>query len=320
MTDSLDQDLPAALAAASEPAAGVEWPTLWLIISTYGAWFALTSAYGHWPFVIVAPLLVVLLTLYGSLQHETIHGHPTRHDIVNRALTVVPLLLWLPYERYRANHLQHHHDERITDPLDDPESFYWTPQEWQQLNPLTRAIFYAQQTLAGRILLGSWWVIGQFWRIEIRGLLRNEKNLRRDWCVHLLLCVPVVLWVTQVCGMPFWLYVIALVIPANGILLIRSFAEHRARPAVRQRIAIVEGARILGPLFLFNSLHALHHAAPGIPWYRLNALYRRTREQLLAENGGLVYQSYVDVARRFLFRAHDLPVHPQGRVPSTQAG
>jgi fatty acid desaturase len=311
MTESPDQDL---------PAAAVEWPTLLLIVGTYGAWLALTAAYAHLPFVIVAPLLVALLTLHGSLQHETIHGHPTRNDTLNRALTAVPLLLWLPYERYRANHLQHHHDERLTDPLDDPESFYWTPQEWQHLNPLTRAIFYAQQTLAGRIFLGSWWVIGQFWRIQIRGLIRNEKNLRRDWCVHLLLCVPVVLWVTQVCAMPFWLYVLALVIPGNGILLIRSFAEHRARPAVPQRIAIVEGSRILGPLFLFNSLHALHHAAPGIPWYRLNALYRRTREQLLADNGGLVYQSYFDVARRFLFRAHDWPVHPQGRVPSTQAG
>ncbi len=311
MIESLDQDL---------PAAGVEWPTLILILGTFGAWLALTAAYNHLPFVIVAPLLVVLLTLYGSLQHETIHGHPTRNNFVNRALTAAPLLLWLPYERYRANHLKHHHDERLTDPLDDPESFYWTPEEWQHLNPLTRAIFYAQQTLAGRIFLGSWWVIGQFWRIEIRALIRNEKNLRRDWFVHLLLCVPMVLWVSQVCGMPIWLYVLALVIPSNGILLIRSFAEHRARPAVHQRIAVVEGSRILGPLFLFNSLHALHHAAPGIPWYRLNELYRRTREQLLEENGGLVYRSYFDVARRFLFRAHDLPQHPQGRVPSTQAG
>ena len=320
MTESPVRDLSATLAAANEPVAGIEWPTLLLILGTYGAWLALTAAYTQLPFVIVAPLLVVLLALFGSLQHETIHGHPTRNDIFNRAVTAAPLLLWLPYERYRANHLQHHHDERITDPLDDPESFYWTPEEWQHFNPVTRAIYQAQQTLAGRIFIGSWWVIGQFWRIEIRGLMRNDKNLRRDWCVHLLLCVPVVLWVTQVCGMPFWLYALALVVPGNGILLIRSFAEHRARPAVRQRIAVVEGSRLLGPLFLFNSLHALHHAAPGTPWYRLNALYRRTREQLLADNGGLVYQSYFDVARRFLFRAHDRPVHPQGRAPSTQAG
>ncbi len=320
MTDTPDQDLTAVLAAASQRAPGVEWPTLLLILGTYCAWLALTAAYIQLPFMIVAPLLVLLLALYGSLQHETIHSHPTSNTSINRAVTAVPLLLWLPYERYRANHLKHHHDERLTDPLDDPESFYWTPQEWRQLNPVTRAIFYAQQTLAGRIFLGSWWVIGQFWRSEIRGLIRNEQNLRRDWCVHLLLCVPVVLWVTQVCDMPFWLYVLALVIPSNGILLIRSFAEHRARPTVRQRIAIVEGSRLLGPLFLFNSLHALHHAAPGVAWYRLNALYRRTRAQLLADNGGLVYQSYIDVARRFLFSAHDLPVHPQGRVPSTQAG
>jgi hypothetical protein len=36
---------------------------------------------------------------------------------------------------------------------------------------------------------------------------------------------------------------------------------------------------------------------------------------LIAENGGLVYRSYFDVARRFLFRAHDAVPHPTGRVP-----
>ena len=38
---------------------------------------------------------------------------------------MVPLTLWLPYERYRHTHHVHHIDARLTDPLDDPESFYW---------------------------------------------------------------------------------------------------------------------------------------------------------------------------------------------------
>ena len=56
-----------------------------------------------------------------------------------------------------------------------------------------------------------------------------------------------------------------------------------------QRIAIVEGSWILGPLFLFNNLHSLHHEAPAIPWYQYNARYRVVRDRLIAENGGLVY-------------------------------
>jgi fatty acid desaturase len=294
--------------------AKIEWPTLLLIVAAYSAWFALTLAYGDWPLAAVAPLLIVTVTLHSSLQHETIHGHPTRHTRLNAALVMLPLSMWLPYERYRANHLKHHQDERLTDPFDDPESYYWTPQDWQRLSPLTRAIVYAQNTLAGRIFIGSWWVLGQFWLAEWRSFVRNDPDVRRFWIKHLLLCGLLVLWLTLVCRIPLWLYICAVVIPGNGVLLIRSFAEHRARPAMRERIAIVERSRILGPLFLFNSLHALHHATPATPWYRLNALYQRQREQLLTDNAGLVYHSYVDVARRYFFRVHDRPAHPQGRV------
>ena len=80
----------------------------------------------------------------------------------------------------------------------------------------------------------------------------------------------------------------------------------------------MEGSWILGPLFLFNNLHSLHHEEPGIPWYQYNARYRVLRERLIAENGGLVYSTYFDVARRYLFRRHDVLPHPLGRVPQGQ--
>jgi fatty acid desaturase len=83
---------------------------------------------------------------------------------------------------------------------------------------------------------------------------------------------------------------------------------------VPERIAIVDKSWILGPLFLFNNLHALHHEAPRLPWYQYIGRYRRERERLIAQNGGLVYNSYFDVARRFLWRPHDGHPHPMGRV------
>ena len=119
--------------------------------------------------------------------------------------------------------------------------------------------------------------------------------MRAAWITHLILCVPVVYWVTVVCGIPLWLYVVAMVIPGNAILLIRSFAEHRARADMHERTTTVEGSWLLGPLFLFNNLHSLHHEEPGLPWYRYNARYRVRRDGLLAENGG---QVYCDVLRR----------------------
>jgi fatty acid desaturase len=157
--------------------------------------------------------------------------------------------------------------------------------------------------------------MGHFLAHEAQAFARNEPGVRATWTAHLVLCIPVVYWVTAVCGIPFWLYVVAMVVPGNGILLIRSFAEHRARSGVPERTTTVEGSWVLGPLFLFNNLHSLHHAEPGLPWYRYNARYRIRREHLLAENGNQVYSTYFDVARRFLFTQHDQPEHPTVRAP-----
>jgi fatty acid desaturase len=298
-------------------------PTLLLILADYAAWLAVTAAYPHWPLLLVAPITVVLLTLHNSLQHEIIHGHPTRWTRINRLLAMVPLSLWLPFDRYRHTHHVHHIDPRLTDPLDDPESFYWRPEDCARLGRVSRFSLELQQTLAGRVLLGSFWRIGMFLRDELltllhreeRALIRNEQNVQRVWLEHLIWCVPVLLWVKLVCGMPLWIYVVTMVIPANGMVLIRSFAEHLARSPVRERVALVERSWLLGPLFLFNNLHALHHETPGLPWYQYPARYRVHRERLIAENGGLLYVTYFDVARRFLFRRRDVLPHPTGRVP-----
>ena len=294
----------------------IEWPTLALICLAYGGWLATTSAYGTYPDWLITPLTAVLLTFHSSLQHEILHGHPTRSAGINRLFGIVPLSLWIPYDRFRHLHLVHHVNDRLTDPLDDPESNYLLPADWQRRPAFMRWMTKAQLTLAGRMLIGSWWRMGQFIRSEAHACLRNEPGVRAAWLTHLLLCVPVVWWVSGVCGIPLWYYIVAMVIPGNAILLIRSYAEHRARAATPERTAIVENSWVLGPLFLFNNLHALHHAEPGLPWYRYNARYRITRDRLVAENGGLVYQTYFEVARRFLFRMHDQPEHPLGRAPS----
>lgn len=304
--------------ATSVPA--VEWPTLALTVFIYGGWLFLTRAYGEWPTWVVAPCTAVLLTLHSSLQHEILHGHPTRWTAVNRLLGIAPLSLWIPYDRFRTLHLKHHINDRLTDPLDDPETNYVTPDDWQRRSTFARWMYQLQLTLAGRVLVGSWWRMGGFWLGEARAFARNEPGVRAAWVTHVILCVPVVYWVTVVCAIPFWLYVVAMVIPGNGILLVRSYAEHKARADMHQRTAVVEDSWVLGPVFLFNNLHSLHHAEPLLPWYRYQRRYRVIRDQLLAANGGLVYSTYFDVARRFLFRMHDQPQHPLGRAPSPRRG
>jgi fatty acid desaturase len=314
----MSPELTAPLELPARPAAvavAVEVPTLLVIGFTFAGWLATTHLYGRWPLWLVAPLAAVLVTLHSSLQHEIIHGHPTRWRGVNRLFGMLSLSLWLPYECYRREHLAHHINERLTDPHDDPESNYWTAADWARMNPVSRTVWRMQRTLAGRVAIGSFWRIGRFLAAQTCAVVKNESRLRAVWFEHLVWCAPVIFWLKFACAMPVWIYIVAVVIPANGILLIRSFAEHRAREAVPERTAIVEGARILGPLFLYNNLHALHHREPLIPWYDYNRRYGELREELIAANGGLVYAGYFDVARRYLFRPQDSLLHPMGGIP-----
>jgi fatty acid desaturase len=127
---------------------------------------------------------------------------------------------------------------------------------------------------------------------------------------HLCGVALVALWVKTCCGMSLWFYLLAIVYPGTSLLLIRSFAEHRAADRVGERTAVVENAWLLGPLFLFNNLHAAHHQYPKLAWYRLPRWYRANRDRLVAQNGGLVYDGYGEIFRRFLISPHDAPAHP----------
>jgi fatty acid desaturase len=292
----------------------VEWPTLLLAAGIYSGWAALT----YWHTALPTPLVIAigawLVAWHSSLQHELIHGHPTRHGRVNAAIGWLPLLLWLPFERYRAAHLTHHRDERLTDPLDDPESAYVEPGRWQRLSPVAQALIAIQATLLGRLVIGPAWRVARFLTAEARGVMVGKPGCRAVWGAHLVGAALVICWLAIVCRMSLWFYVLAIVYPGTSLMLIRSFAEHRAAARVRERTAIVENGGLLGLLFLFNNLHAAHHERPALAWYALPGWYSSQRDRLIAANGGLVYRGYGEVFRRFLLRRHDTPVHPLGRI------
>jgi fatty acid desaturase len=296
-------------------APAVEWPTVLLALFIYSAWLGLTRAWGLMPAWLELPLLALVVAWFGSLQHEVLHGHPTRWREINDGIGTVSLSLWIPYARYKRLHLKHHNNERLTDPVDDPESYYVTAEQWAAMSAPMRWLWRMDQTLLGRVTIGAPMHIAMYWAGEWRALVRDELGARRAWFVHALTCTAVILWLTQVCGMPLWVYLLGVMLPSKGIGSVRSFAEHRARDTVYERIAIVEGSWFFGPLFLFNNLHVLHHDEPLIPWYRYPKVYRRRRDELLRLNNGLLYRTYFDVARRYLVKPHDVAVHPAGRVP-----
>lgn len=66
-----------------------EWPTWLLIACLYGGWALLASQYERWGWPVLAGL-VPFASLYMSLQHELIHGHPTRWPRFNAMLGYRP--------------------------------------------------------------------------------------------------------------------------------------------------------------------------------------------------------------------------------------
>ncbi len=269
------------------------------------------------------PLLLILggwtVAWHASLQHELIHGHPTRSPRLNRVIGLPPLMLHLPFDRYRALHLAHHRDDRLTDPLEDPETQYFTPKGWHALGPAGRAIVRITARLAGRLVVGPVWAICRFlWR-DAQRAWRCVPGVRAAWLWHFPLVTLVLLWVLWACRMSLAEYAVCFWLPGLALLLLRSYAEHRAAPESDHRTAVVEHAPVLGLLFLFNNLHAAHHERPALAWYRLPAWYARERARLLAKNGGLVYRGYAEVFGRYLLAPHDQLVHPDyisGASPS----
>lgn len=287
---------------------GPEWPTILMLGATWGLWIlGTTVAWEGW-----APLAIlatgIAIAQYSSLQHEALHGHPFADARLNEALMTPALTLTVPYGRFRDTHLAHHHDPVLTDPYDDPETNYLDPAAWARLPGVLRALLRANNSLAGRIVLGpilgnALWLWG-----EGRMIAAGDPAVRRDWMLHGVGLVPVVgwLWLAQ---MPWWGYLLAAWI-GHGLLKIRTFLEHRAHDLPRARTVLVEDRGPLALLFLNNNLHAVHHMHPQVPWYRLPALYATQRSHYQRRNEGYVYGSYRQIFASHFWRAKDPVPHP----------
>jgi len=285
------------MADVSRPA--IEWPTMAVTAAIYVGYAALTLNYHSLPWWLLLPAGGFLLAWHGSLQHEVVHGHPTGLPWLNRALVFPSLWLWMPLEVYADTHLRHHRDESITDPLEDPESYYLSEDDWARAGRLRRSLLRFHNTALGRLLLGP---IVSVWRllvVETEAFAAGDFRHLKAWALHLLGCVPVLIWVMAVCKIPLLAYLLLFVYPGISLTLLRSFAEHQAHPEINKRLAIVESGPVMSLLYLNNNLHYVHHRAPRLAWYRLPARWRAHRDQVLAANGGYRYAGYGEIILRY---------------------
>lgn len=289
----------------------IEWPT-WLALG--GLWLGfglLTFFHANLPWWIVTPAGAYLVAFHGSLQHEALHGHPTRNAVINELLIFPPLSLWIPYRRYKKLHLTHHRNDQLTDPEEDPESYYLDPQAWEKTPPFLKWLYTVNNTMLGRFVFGPAIATARFAICDAKLILAGEREALNAWMLHGLGIGVLWLWVSGLCGMPFWYYAAAIAYWGNSLTMMRSYAEHRAHDAPGCRVIIVESNPLVSLLYLNNNLHMPHHERPRLPWYRLPSYYRANKERLIVDNCAYLMHGYSEIARRWLFKPKEPVAHPK---------
>ncbi|MBN9071668.1 MAG: fatty acid desaturase [Rhizobiales bacterium] len=287
----------------------VEWPTVVLIVFCYGTWAA--AGLWVWPSLPVVALLLMAfaVALQSSLIHEVLHGHPTRNALANEALVFFPLGLAWPYRRYKTLHLRHHADERLTDPFDDPESYYQALWRHEAMPGWLRLLLRVNNTMVGRFVIGPWLSVIGFVAGDARQMLAGDRAIRQAWMLHVAGVLPVLAVVAWGFGIPLWLYVLVPAWLGQSMIAIRTFAEHQWSDAPEGRTVIVEKTP-LSFLFLNNNLHFVHHARPTAAWYELPRLFRERRDEWVRANNGYVFPNYLAMLKAWAFRPKEPVVHP----------
>jgi fatty acid desaturase len=287
----------------------VEWPTVAVAAACYGVWLAAGIwLYQAYPFAALF-VLALCCALHSSLVHECLHGHPTRKAALNEALVFLPLGLIWPYRRFKTLHMKHHADERLTDPFDDPESYYHSLWHMETLPDWFQAVLRVNNTLAGRMVLNPLLSSIGLILLDVRAIRAGDKSVLDAWLRHLAGAAVVLAVVVIGFGIPLWLYLLVPCWLGQSIIAIRTYAEHQWHETPEGRTIIVERSP-LAFFFLNNNLHLVHHKHPTAAWYRLPALFKARRAEWIAMNGGYVFGSYWALARSYLFKPKEPNVHP----------
>jgi fatty acid desaturase len=286
-----------------------EWPTWILIAAVYASWL-LAVKYSD----VLGPLgfapLAIVACWFMSVQHELLHGHPTRNRTVNRLMGLAPLAVWYPYDLYRVTHLAHHRDEVLTQPGLDPESNYIAAADFERLSLLVRPLWIMQRTVVGRVLLGPAMVIVPTWLDIVRKPYRGDFTQTRMWAQHLVLLAGLLWALDRYAGIGPLQYSLAVGYPALGLSMLRSFYEHRPASQPAHRVVVNEAGWFWRLLYLNNNYHVVHHEMPELPWYEIPKRYQVDRQGVLQRNGGFLVSGYASLWRRHALRPVDSPVHP----------
>lgn len=285
-------------------------PTWLAALAIYAAWFLLIWYHAAIPWWLIIPIGAYIIAWQFSLQHEAIHSFRGVPAWLRLAIVFPPLGLWFPFPLYRKSHSIHHRDNYLTVPGEDTESYYVRKAEWERAGPVARALLIVNQTLVGRLLIGPFLRLWKLATREVGRVRRGDRSHVPHWGVHAVAVAGLFWFVSGVCSMPVWQYVLLVAYPGMSLGLLRAFTEHRAASEPGQRTAAVESNPVFGLLFLYNNLHVVHHLKPTMPWYEIPRYYRENRAKLLEGNNDFVFHGYGEIASKYLFRPVFHPSHP----------
>ena len=234
-------------------------PTWVVAVSLYGSWAALIWFHAALPWWVWSPLGAYIVAWHFSLQHEAIHSFLSAPKWLRWAVVLPPVGLWLPFPFYFEAHRKHHQNTYLTVPGVDTESFYVRREDWEKMGPLMKAARIANQTLAGRVLVGPLLRLYKLVMGESARLRAGDFSHVPHWIVHVILVAALFWYISGVAGMPWWQYVLLIAWPAFGLGWVRSFIEHRYGERPGQRTAITESNAFWSLLFL-NPRRIFHEA------------------------------------------------------------
>ncbi|WP_330985194.1 MULTISPECIES: fatty acid desaturase [Enterobacterales] len=296
-----------------------ELPTWLLMVTIYSGWFATLAFHKTLGLFTATALLILFTTWYLSLQHELIHGHPTRWPRLNQLFGLLPLAVWYPYGLYRDSHLAHHRNQLLTVPGEDPETYYFSAERWQRFSEWQQRVIHWRNTFVGRLLLAPLLDIFGVFAGMVASFRRLERPAIAMWLVHFTLLALVFYWLEHN-DFPILWYLAAVSYPALAVTKVRSFLEHRAADDPLARSAITETSLPWRLLFLNLNYHSVHHDLPGVPWYGLRKVWLRDKERYQQRNQGFLVKGYREWWRNYRFRPVDVTVHPGKHEGETHGG
>ncbi|KAB7615474.1 fatty acid desaturase [Amylibacter sp. SFDW26] len=291
------------------PSRAYEWPTLILLCITYLLWGCFTYYASTLGSILTILCLAPIITLHSSLQHETLHIIEPKSKLLGQSLVFPAIGFFIPYIRFRDTHLAHHVNEYLTDPYDDPESYYLCKTIWATQPRWVQKVLTFNNTLIGRILIGP--CIGQiaFMHQDFKAILKGDTSILKAWLIHAI-SVACVLWgLLTYTTIGMGTYILACYCGLS-ILKIRTYLEHRAHENMNDRSVIIEDRGLLSFLFLNNNYHAAHHAQPQIPWYNLPLFFNENRSKFINKKHNYSYPNYKTIFSKYMFQAKETVPHP----------